>query len=138
LIIMLVLQGCIGSSLEKKARHRHKTIVTLKATGYCACGECCNWKRKWFIWPVIKSGFHKGQPKKVGYCADGTKAKYGTIAADISRYPFGTIMYVPGYGWGEVHDVGSSIKGNHIDVFFYSHEEALEWGVKKLKVTVYK
>jgi len=110
----------------------------MKATGYCACGKCCNWKRKWFIWPVIKSGPSKGQSKKVGYCADGTEAKYGTIAADISRYPFGTIMYVPGYGWGEVHDVGSSIKGNHIDVFFDSHEEALQWGVKKLKIQVYK
>merc|ERR1712157_582959 len=26
----------------------------------------------------------------------------GTIAADLNEYPFGTRMYVPGYGWGLV------------------------------------
>jgi len=47
-------------------------------------------------------------------------------------------MYIPGYGWGEVHDKGSDIKGNHIDVFFKSHKKALEWGRKKLYVTILK
>lgn len=136
----LFLHGCLGpSSLEKKARLKpHRSVVRMKVTGYCPCGECCNWKRKWLIWPVVKSGPNKGKPKKIGICADGTKAKVGTIAADLSRYPFGTIMFVPGYGWGEVHDVGSDIKGNHIDVFFDSHKEATGWGVKWLNVTVYK
>ncbi|MBW2675567.1 MAG: 3D domain-containing protein [Deltaproteobacteria bacterium] len=45
-------------------------------------------------------------------------------------------MYVPGYGWGEVHDVGTAIKGNHIDVFFSDHDDALEWGKKYLKVVI--
>jgi 3D (Asp-Asp-Asp) domain-containing protein len=47
-------------------------------------------------------------------------------------------MYVPGYGWGEVHDKGRAIKGNHIDVFFDSHKKALAWGRKELNVTIIK
>ncbi len=61
----------------------------------------------------------------------------GTIAADTKYYPFGTRMYVPGYGWGIVEDRGGAIKGpNRIDLFFHSHEEALEWGRKKIRVQI--
>ena len=44
--------------------------------------------------------------------ASGKMAKVGTIAADTSVYPFGTIMYIPGYGYGEVQDVGGAIKAS--------------------------
>jgi hypothetical protein len=61
----------------------------------------------------------------------------GTIAADTRYYPFGTRMYVPGYGWGRVEDRGGAIKGSdRIDLYFNSHEEALHWGRKKLHVQV--
>lgn len=61
----------------------------------------------------------------------------GTIAADTSYYPFGTRMYVPGYGWGTVEDRGSAIKGpSRIDLFFSSHGKALQWGRRRLHVTV--
>lgn len=86
--------------------------------------------------PYFSSGPHQGEPKKIGITADGSRAKRGTIAADITKYPYGTRMYVPGYGWGEVHDVGTAIKGHHIDIFFESHEEALKWGRKKLLVSI--
>lgn len=61
----------------------------------------------------------------------------GTIAADTRYYPFGTRMYVPGYGWGVVEDRGSAIKGpDRIDLYFDSHNEALQWGRKKVRVTI--
>lgn len=61
----------------------------------------------------------------------------GTIAADTRYYPFGTRMYVPGYGWGVVADRGSAIKGpGRIDLYFESHREALGWGRKKVKVQI--
>jgi len=61
----------------------------------------------------------------------------GTIAADTKYYPFGTRMYVPGYGWGIVEDRGGAIKGpDRIDLFFESHEEALQWGRKKVNVLI--
>ncbi len=61
----------------------------------------------------------------------------GTIAADTSYYPFGTRMYVPGYGWGVVEDRGSAIQGaTRIDLYFSSHREALFWGRKKIEVKI--
>ncbi len=61
----------------------------------------------------------------------------GTIAADTNYYPFGTRMYIPGYGWGTVEDRGSAIKGPaRIDLFFSSHQEALQWGRRKVNVTI--
>lgn len=63
----------------------------------------------------------------------------GTIAADTRHYPFGTEMFVPGYGWGVVEDRGSAIKGpNRIDLYFDSHGDALQWGRRKVKVEIYK
>lgn len=111
----------------------------MEVTAYCDCGECCGYYRScWSCWtvPYVSNGRNKGKRKKIGITSDGSKAKKGTIAADIKRYPYGTKMYVPGYGWGEVHDIGSAIKGNHIDIFFPSHDRAVKWGKQFLKVRV--
>ncbi|MBN1269839.1 MAG: 3D domain-containing protein [Kiritimatiellae bacterium] len=110
----------------------------LKTTGYCPCGQCCNWRRNWLFRPVIAAGANRGKPKAVGITASGARAKPGTIAADTSLFPFGTIMYVPGYGYGRVEDVGGDIKGHHIDLFFRAHRRAMEWGVQRKKVRVWR
>ena len=61
----------------------------------------------------------------------------GTIAADTQYYPFGTRMYIEGYGWGRVEDRGGAIKGpNRIDLYFDSHQEALQWGRRKSLVRI--
>ena len=61
----------------------------------------------------------------------------GTIAADTKYYPFGTRMYVPGYGWGTVEDRGGAIKGpSRIDIFYDSHEQALQWGRRTVNVII--
>lgn len=105
-------------------------------TGYCNCGKCCSWSRKWFGFgaPVYNYGPKKGRPKKVGFTATGKRARHGTIAADPKVFPFGTRLEVPGYGVGIVEDVGGSIKGRHIDVWFPSHGAAKKWGARWLKV----
>lgn len=115
-------------------------IIPMEVTAYCGCQKCCLWKRSifHFFMPVYIAGPNKGKRKQVGITADGSTAARGVIAADLTRYSFGTAMYVPGYGWGEVHDTGSGLKENHIEVFFKSHQDALEWGRKKLKVRVVK
>ena len=78
----------------------------------------------------------KGSPKKIGMTASGKIAAKGTIAADPSVFPFGTKMTIPGYGPGIVQDVGGSVKGTHIDIWFPSHKEAAAWGTRKIKVNV--
>jgi 3D (Asp-Asp-Asp) domain-containing protein len=137
LVALFVLQGCYSL----KTTGMRKEVVVMETTAYCACKACCGWKRKYgccLAPPVYASGPSKGERKQVGITADGRKAKKGTLAADTSRYPFGTIMYVPGYGWGEVHDRGSAIKGNRLDLFYSSHKKALEWGRRTVEVKVYR
>ncbi|NDY41676.1 hypothetical protein G3N55_02255 [Dissulfurirhabdus thermomarina] len=64
-------------------------------------------------------------------------ARDGTIAADTRYYPFGTRMYVPGYGWGVVQDRGSAIRGpDRIDLYFRSHRRALAWGRRRVVVEI--
>ncbi|MEN8189892.1 MAG: 3D domain-containing protein [Thermodesulfobacteriota bacterium] len=63
----------------------------------------------------------------------------GTIAADTRYFPFGTTMHIPGYGWGMVEDRGSAIVGpTRIDLYFDSHQDALEWGRRKLAVEIHR
>lgn len=111
-----------------------KSLVLV--TGYCNCETCCSWKRSWFGFgePVYASGKMKGRPKKVGVTANGRVAKHGTIAADLRVWKYGTKLKVPGYGVGEVEDIGGAIQGRHIDVWFPTHEEARKWGRRYLKV----
>jgi 3D (Asp-Asp-Asp) domain-containing protein len=54
-------------------------------------------------------------------------------------YPFGTEMIIHGYKSGKavkVLDRGGVIRGNRLDVFFDSHQEALKWGVRHLDVKI--
>ena len=90
-----------------------------------------------FLRPVYSSGRSKGKTKKVGITANGSKARYGTIAADTSRYPFGTVMDIEGYGYGKVADRGGVIKGNKIDLYFPSHRKAVQWGKRTKTVNVW-
>ncbi len=69
--------------------------------------------------------------------ASRTKPCPGTISVDPKIIPLGTALYVEGYGQGRALDTGSAIKGNRIDVWFTSREEAVRWGKKKVKVYIY-
>ncbi len=112
-------------------------LYRLVTTAYCPCRECCSWTRNWYGKAVISSGPNKGKAKAVGITANGSKARYGTIAADTSVFPFGTVMYIPGYGYGIVEDRGGDIKGYHIDLYYSSHQTAKEWGKVKKDVKVW-
>ncbi len=110
----------------------------MEVTAYDAGKKSTNWKRDWLLRPVVASGPNKGQRKKVGVTASGTRVHPGTLAADTKHYPFGTIMYIPGYGYGRVEDRGGAIKGpDKLDVFFKSHKKALQWGRQRLRVRVW-
>ncbi|XGZ11821.1 ubiquitin-like domain-containing protein [Peribacillus sp. RS7] len=58
------------------------------------------------------------------------------IAVDPSVIPMGSKVYVEGYGYAVAADKGGAIKGNRIDVFFSSKDDAYRWGVKKVKIRV--
>jgi 3D (Asp-Asp-Asp) domain-containing protein len=134
--LLIALSGC-ATGIRPPA-HTREVSRNMEVTGYCKCGKCCGWKYTFYGKPVIKSGPNKGKRKKVGITASGVKSRVGTIAADTSKYPFGTVMYVPGYGYGRVEDRGSAISGQRIDLYFNKHNEALKWGrqTKQVKVWV--
>ena len=56
-----------------------------------------------------------------------------TISADLSRFPVGTKLWIDGTVY-TVEDMGSSVKGNWIDIFYGSHEEALNHGLRSQEV----
>lgn len=133
--------GCqtagLHREIERAVRGRPSRTVVVETTGYCPCGICCGWKRNWLGRPVVASGPRRGAPKKVGYTASGTRAQSGTLAADTKVFPFGTILYIPGYGYGRVEDRGGGIRGYQIDLFFRSHAEAMQWGRCKKHANVW-
>lgn len=77
------------------------------------------------------------------YTASGRKAVwnpdgYSTIAVDPSIIPYGTKLFIQNYGFAIAADTGTSIKGNKIDVYFNTYDQACSWGVKYVKVYVLK
>lgn len=78
----------------------------------------------------------------VAYCggvgtASGLPLGWGTVAVDTRVFPFGTKMYIPGYGDGVAADRGSAIIGRIIDIWFPTCAQARAWGRKTLTITVY-
>ncbi|WP_110113221.1 3D domain-containing protein [Bacillus sp. CGMCC 1.16541] len=58
------------------------------------------------------------------------------IAVDPNVIPLGSKVYVDGYGYATAADTGGAIKGNKIDVFIPSEQEAIEWGSKQVNVKI--
>ena len=111
---------------EKKAETKSEPaekwrIVRMKVTGYCPCAKCCG-------------------EYSDGITANGHKIQPGdTFVAADKRYSFGTEMVIEGYSNSKtvkVLDRGGAIKGNKLDAFFHTHQEALEWGVRYIDVKV--
>lgn len=85
---------------------------------------------------VVATGYTPGDPGCTGITYTGTKASRGTIAVDPKVIPFGTKLYIPGYGYGVAADTGGAIKGNKIDLCYETRTEALNWGIKNITVYI--
>ena len=111
-----------GSAPVAKQPSRPRKIL-MEVTAYCPCKKCCGKNAR----GVTASGFHVSHN-------DGL-----FVAADTTLLPFHTKLLIPGYGDGKavpVLDRGGAIKGNRLDVFFPTHEQALKWGRRRVEVTV--
>ena len=92
--------------------------VTATLTAYCPCVKCCG--------------------KSDGITASGTQATAGrTVAVDTRLIPYGTEISIDGKTY-IAEDCGGKVKGYTIDVFFDSHEEALNFGRQTKTVKIYK
>lgn len=78
-----------------------------------------------------------GKPASKLRTSTGTTPKEGrTIAVDPSIIPYGSIIYIQGYGYFIAEDCGGAIKGNRIDIYTNSHEYAIQQGRKVAQVWV--
>ena len=104
----------------RQAPSRWRTIQ-MRVTAYCPCPKCCG-------------------KSSDGITACGYRITPGdTFVAADRMHSFGAKMIVPGYNDSdpvEVLDRGGAIRGNRLDVFFNSHREARQWGVRYLPVKV--
>lgn len=66
----------------------------------------------------------------------GQKVRVGGIAVDPRVIPYGTRVYVEGYGYATAIDCGGAIKGNRIDVFFETEKECRKWGIRNVKLYI--
>ena len=86
--------------------------------------------------PLAVEGMcHDGNPEMT---AIGTRPAHGTVAVNPKIIPYGTEMYISGYGWGRAEDTGGLIRERHdlIDVFVETQKEALEWGRQRVTVWI--
>ena len=95
--------------------------VKMRVTAYCPCPKCCG-------------------KYSDGVTASGHRIKTGDsfVAAD-KKHPFDTEMIIADYNDDKpvkVLDRGGAISGNKLDVFFDSHQKALEWGLRYVNVKV--
>ena len=74
-----------------------------------------------------------------GVTASGTIVKQGRTAACPKNIPFGTKLYIEGYGYRICEDRGSAINNSHkLDVYVDSLSEAKKLGRQKIYVKVFK
>lgn len=90
-------------------------FMYVTATAYCGCVSCCG--------------------KSDGITATGTKATQGkTIAVDPNIIPYGSKVVMNGNTY-IAEDCGG-FSGNHIDVFFNNHSDALQFGRRTVEIEV--
>lgn len=114
LVAVVIAQHCYIKAPSSPVSSQ--TIEIWRVTAYCPEKCCCG---KW----------------SDGYTASGAKA-VGKLIAAPKDIPFHTWINVLGYGYVEVLDRGSSIRGKRLDVLFPTHQEALNWGVKYLEIKI--
>lgn len=110
------------------AAKNYVSLGEYKLTSYCACEKCCGY------WATIRPKDENGKP--IIYTASGAVARQGvTVAADTSILPYGTVLLIGGEEF-TVQDCGGGVDGKHIDIYFESHEAAIQFGVQYKEIFI--
>lgn len=100
-----------------------ENLGSFTLTAYCACSECCGKA----VWDPL-----------YGVTASGTTVQQGrTVAVDPEVIPLGSVLYINGDRY-IAEDTGGAVQGNHVDIYFDSHEKALEFGVQEMDVWIWR
>ncbi|WP_302574905.1 G5 domain-containing protein [uncultured Acidaminococcus sp.] len=84
---------------------------------------------------VEASAYTMAEGSGTGLTSTGVVPYHGVVAVDPDVIPYGTRMYIPGYGFAVAADCGGAINGNTIDLFMEDYGDAISWG--RRDVTVY-
>ena len=104
--------------LEPEPEPEIISLGEYKLTAYCPCEDCS-----------------EGWGNSTSTGAIATQGR--TVAVDPKVIPYGTKIVIDGHEHEYIaEDCGGAIKGNRIDVYFDSHQEALEFGVQHKEVFV--
>ena len=132
----IVEEGANVYLASREGRVSFRRAIYVTATAYCPGTPCAGC-------PVDERG-HSACTGKYndGFTATGVKAVAGTgerdnphvIAVDPRVIPLGSKLYIRGYGFALAKDIGGAIKGNRIDILFATHEQALRFGRRRLKI----
>jgi len=72
-----------------------------------------------------------------GYTATGMRAGRGVVAVDPNVIPYGTRLYISGYGEAVAADTGG-FSGRRIDLCMESYSEAIGWGRRDVRIYILK
>lgn len=77
---------------------------------------------------------------KGNHCANGMEVAVGRIGVDPSVIPYGTKLYVTGYGFCIAADTGPGVTsmGRFVDLYMNSEAECEQWGLRDVTVYVLK
>ena len=106
-------------SYSTVAASAHGNLIplgTFKTTAYCPCYQC---SEGW------------GRQTSSGALATANH----TVAVDKRVIPMGTRLLINGKEY-VAQDVGGGVKGNHIDIYFNTHGETREHGVRNAEVFI--
>lgn len=111
----------VGQTEEQTTTPKYISLGTFKVTAYCSCKKCCG-------------KYAENRPNGIVYGASGQQLIEGySIAVDPKVIPYSETVIINGVEH-VAHDCGGAIKGNRIDLYMASHEEALDWGVQYIEV----
>ena len=88
------------------------------------------------------TAYTTGDPGVGTITASGSTVHLGTVGVDRSQLPFGTKMYIVSndgaytYGFSIAEDTGGAIRKNRIDLYYYTYEECIQFGVRDCTVYI--
>lgn len=116
--------GVLGSDILLSGEQKWKSkfvdvISTAYCPGSCCCGEYAD-----------------------GKTSTGRDAFKCGVAVDPNFIELGSFLDIPGYKrnngiWIKADDIGGRVKNNHIDLRFKTHQEALDYGRKRIRIRVW-
>lgn len=105
----------------------------VEATAYCPCFSCCGKHEGDDGYGITASGYNVFSCEKNIIAADTDVLSFGTEVKLYRTLPSGDEEFIGTY---TVEDQGGGIKGERIDIFYFSHEEALNFGRNQLRLEV--